>query len=68
MGISCNKNEGGSCFCHKLARGTIPKAKLVARFDKFAAGQWNDLINEGVQVQRTQPLCSVGDADEIRKL
>ena len=34
---------------HKLARGTIPKAKLVARYDKFAAGQWNDLINEGVQ-------------------
>ena len=29
--------------------GTIPKSKLVARFDKFAVGQWNDLINEGVQ-------------------
>ena len=34
---------------HKPARGTIPKAKLVACFDKFAAGQWNDIINEGVQ-------------------
>ena len=56
VGTSFNKNEGGSLFLllprmllHKPARGTIPKAKLVARFDKFAAGQWNDLINEGVQ-------------------
>ena len=30
---------------HRSPRGGhIPKAKLVARFDKFAAGEWRDLI------------------------
>ena len=31
-----------------VATHVIAQAKLVARFDEFAAGQWNDLINEGV--------------------
>ena len=42
---------------HKSVRGgTIPKPKLVARFDKVAVGQWNDLINEGVQCEDAATL------------